>query len=116
MFVMKKPFFLLLGLIALLSLPGRAGAQGLALGQVSGLVGDTVLVPVTVTGSGSLVVSAMTLGVNYDSTRLRCLSSLVDVQTAVTTLPRSQGPCSKYASSSYDREPLPCLGIWRHLA
>ena len=82
---MKKPFFLLLGLIALLSLPGRAGAQGLALGQVSGLVGDTVLVPVTVTGSGSLVVSAMTLGVNYDSTRLRCLSSLVDVQTAVTT-------------------------------
>ena len=85
MFVMKKPFFLLLGLIALLSLPGRAGAQGLALGQVSGLVGDTVLVPVTVTGSGSLVVSAMTLGVNYDSTRLRCLSSLVDVQPAVTT-------------------------------
>jgi hypothetical protein len=82
---MKKPFFLLLGLIALLSLPGRAGAQGLALGQVSGLVGDTVLVPVTVTGSGSLVVSAMTLGVNYDSTRLRCLSSLVDVQPAVTT-------------------------------
>jgi hypothetical protein len=82
---MKKTFFLLLGFIALLSLPGKATAQGLALGQVSGLVGDTVLVPVTVTGSGSLVVSAMTLGVNYDSTRLRCLSSLVDVQPAVTT-------------------------------
>ena len=82
---MKKTFFLLLGFIALLSLTGKATAQGLALGQVSGLVGDTVLVPVTVTGSGSLVVSAMTLGVNYDSTRLRCLSSLVDVQPAVTT-------------------------------
>jgi hypothetical protein len=82
---MKKTFFLLLGFIALLSLPGKATAQGLALGQVSGLVGDTVLVPVTVTGSGSLVVSAMTLGVDYDSTRLRCLSSLVDVQPAVTT-------------------------------
>jgi len=82
---MKKTFFLLLGFIALLSLPGKATAQGLALGQVSGLVGDTVLVPVTVTGSGSLVVSAMTVGVNYDSTRLRCLSSLVDVQPAVTT-------------------------------
>jgi len=82
---MKKTFFLLLGFIALLSLPGKARAQGLALGQVSGLVGDTVMVPVTVTGSGSLVVSAMTLGVNYDSTRLRCLSSLVDVQPAVTT-------------------------------
>jgi len=82
---MKKTFFLLLGFIALLSLPGKATAQGLALGQVSGLVGDTVMVPVTVTGSGSLVVSAMTLGVNYDSTRLRCLSSLVDVQPAVTT-------------------------------
>ncbi len=82
---MKKTFFLLLGFIALLSLPGKATAQGLALGQVSGLVGDTVLVPVTVTGSGSLVVSAMTLGVIYDSTRLRCLSSLVDVQPAVTT-------------------------------
>ncbi|MFM9060776.1 MAG: T9SS type A sorting domain-containing protein, partial [Bacteroidota bacterium] len=81
----KKSLFLLLGLLAFLSLPGRVSAQGLALGQVSGLVGDTVAVPVSVTGSNPLTVSAMTLGVNYDSTRLRCLSSLVNVQPAVTT-------------------------------
>lgn len=82
---MKKIYFLLLGVIAMLSLPGKATAQGLSLGQVTGLVGDTVSVPVIYNGTSPLTMSALTLTINYDSTRLRCLSQVTDLSPLISS-------------------------------
>jgi hypothetical protein len=81
---MKKSLTLIWVLFALILGTSHSFAQGLSLGQVSGLVGDTVSVPVTVTGASPLTVSAMTLGINYDSTRIRCLATVADLSPNVT--------------------------------
>ncbi|MBU6193231.1 MAG: hypothetical protein KGQ39_08660, partial [Bacteroidetes bacterium] len=63
----------------------QSHAQSIALGQVTGLVGDTVSVPVVYSGANPLTLSALTLAVNYDSTRLRCLSQITDLNSGITT-------------------------------
>ena len=82
---MKKwiPSFLALILVAFSLHQSRA--QVISLGQVTGLVGDTVSVPVIYNGPNPLTMSALTLAINYDSTRLQCLSQVIGLNPLISS-------------------------------
>ncbi|MFM8787137.1 MAG: cohesin domain-containing protein [Bacteroidota bacterium] len=82
---MKKWITSFLAMILVALSLQQSHAQSITLGQVTGLVGDTVSVPVVYSGANPLTLSALTLAVNYDSTRLRCLSQITDLNSGITT-------------------------------
>ncbi|NBW43421.1 MAG: hypothetical protein EBR29_06370, partial [Sphingobacteriia bacterium] len=67
---------LLLGLMLQTSLL-HAQTISTTLGTVTGAcVGDTVVVPVTVTMASGISTSAISMAIDYDTTKLRCISSV----------------------------------------
>ena len=55
------------------------------LGTVTGVcVGDTVVVPVTVTMASGISTSAISMAIDYDTTKLRCINSVTSLNSNVT--------------------------------
>ncbi|NBY29401.1 MAG: hypothetical protein EBQ67_00910 [Sphingobacteriia bacterium] len=54
------------------------------MGSVSGRVGDTVSVPVQMQMDAAFKVGAISLSINYDSTRLRCAGSPTNILPALS--------------------------------
>lgn len=76
---------LLLGLI--LQTSGvYAQSINTSLGTVTGVcVGDTVVVPVTVTIASGISTSAISMAIDYDTTKLRCISSVTSLNSNIAT-------------------------------
>ena len=77
-----------------LPLPGLTFANGsvqaisfpsVSLGNIAGRVGDTVSVPVNVIMEPSFTVGAISLAINYDSTRLRCAGLPTSINPALSS-------------------------------
>ncbi len=57
-----------------------------SLGTVTGVcVGDTVVVPVTVTIASGISTSAISMAIDYDTTKLRCISSVTSLNSNIAT-------------------------------
>ncbi|MFM9143433.1 MAG: cohesin domain-containing protein [Bacteroidota bacterium] len=86
---MRKIFsFLGILWIVLLSQSSPIKAQNIntTLGSVTGVcVGDTVVVPVTVTMGTGISTSAISMAIDYDSTKLRCISSVTSLNANIAT-------------------------------
>ncbi|NBU71885.1 MAG: hypothetical protein EBS53_10640, partial [Bacteroidetes bacterium] len=84
---MKKNLLLVV-LLFLSSLQIHLKAQSIntTLGTVTGVcVGDTVVVPVTVTMASGISTSAISLSIDYDTTKLRCISSVTSINSNIAT-------------------------------
>jgi len=55
------------------------------IGSVSGCIGDTVLVPVSVTMGSGVYVSGISMAIDYDSTKLRCITSVTSINSVIST-------------------------------
>lgn len=54
------------------------------IGSVSGgCVGDTVLVPISISMGSGIAFSAVSISIDYDTTKLRCLSSVTAVNSII---------------------------------
>jgi hypothetical protein len=75
-------------LLGLMIQAGWVQAQSIntTLGTVTGVcVGDTVVVPVTVTMGSGISTSAISLSIDYDTTKLRCISSVTSLNPKIAT-------------------------------
>jgi len=55
------------------------------IGSVSGCVGDTVTVPVTISMASGISTAAISMAIDYDSTKLRCISAVTGLNANITT-------------------------------
>lgn len=66
--------------------PIHAQTINTTLGNITGVcVGDTVVVPVTVTMGTGISTSAISMAIDYDTTKLRCISSVTSLNTNIAT-------------------------------
>jgi len=75
-------------LLGLMIQAGWVQAQSIntTLGTVTGVcVGDTVVVPVTVTMASGISTSAISMAIDYDTTKLRCISSVTSLNSNIAT-------------------------------
>jgi hypothetical protein len=64
----------------------QAQSINTTLGTVTGVcVGDTVVVPVTVTMASGISTSAISMAIDYDTTKLRCISSVTSLNSNIAT-------------------------------
>jgi len=85
---MKKLFkTFLLAILGIFTSTCLVVAQNITttIGQVSAGVGDTVTVPVQVTMGAGTSVSAVSLAIGYDSTKLQCLGAVHNLNTALNS-------------------------------
>lgn len=89
---MKNPLFSFIsGLLALFLLSGNVvQGQGIpvqtTIGTVpSACVGDTILVPVTVAMGTGISVAAISLSVDFDTTKLLCLNTANNINPNIAT-------------------------------
>ena len=54
------------------------------IGAVSGCIGDTVSVPVTINMASGISVGNITLSINYDTTKLQCLSTVTSLNSNIS--------------------------------
>ncbi|MFM7700383.1 MAG: cohesin domain-containing protein, partial [Bacteroidota bacterium] len=52
---------------------------------VSGCVGDTVTVPVTISMASGISTAAISMAIDYDSTKLRCISAVTGLNANIAT-------------------------------
>ncbi|MFM8513343.1 MAG: cohesin domain-containing protein, partial [Bacteroidota bacterium] len=55
------------------------------IGSVSGCVGDTVIVPVTISMASGISTAAISMAIDYDSTKLRCISAVTGLNANIAT-------------------------------
>ncbi|NBY29295.1 MAG: hypothetical protein EBQ67_00360, partial [Sphingobacteriia bacterium] len=55
------------------------------IGSVSGCVGDTVTVPVTISMASGISTAAISMAIDYDSTKLRCISAVTGLNANIAT-------------------------------
>ena len=85
---MKKLFkTFLLAILGIFTSTCLVVAQNITttIGQVNAGVGDTVTVPVQVTMGAGTSVSAVSLAIGYDSTKLQCLGAVHNLNTALNS-------------------------------
>ena len=55
------------------------------IGTVSGCIGDTVTIPVTINMASGISTSALSLAIDYDTTKLQCISTVTGLNSAISS-------------------------------
>jgi uncharacterized protein (TIGR02145 family) len=56
-----------------------------SIGAVSGCIGDTVSVPVTINMASGVSIAAISMAIGYDPTKMQCISSVTSLNTNIAT-------------------------------
>ncbi|NCW26599.1 MAG: hypothetical protein EBV84_14765 [Betaproteobacteria bacterium] len=56
-----------------------------SIGAVSGCIGDTVSVPVTINMASGISTAAISMAIGYDPTKLQCISSVTSLNSNIAT-------------------------------
>ncbi|MEY4912928.1 MAG: Cohesin domain, partial [Bacteroidota bacterium] len=55
-----------------------------SIGAVSGCIGDTVTVPVTINMASGISTAAISMAIGYDPTKLQCISSVTSLNSNIS--------------------------------